>query len=406
MKDLKDISKRMKEKIEASGIKEKIQDVTEKVKVSSVVGDIQKGISKISLRDKSILAFSRTCSRKYIELGETVTVTIKLQSRYETGVLDCIVTDEIPPQFELIGDMPSMVYQLNTREEKEYQYRIRALMGGHFSTSAICEIENKFSLDDLPSNDMELYVSPLSIQMNEEEMMQEQWKEAGFIFTNISKENMTNLTVSLKQDSKFALDKAQTYDKLLLPNQRVVIPLVLKTGESGSVSLDLDVACIDENGKKYTTEKNFLVSVIEADKTVTKVDIGAIGKVVGSGATVIEDSVVQKKVDIGAIGKVVGSGATVIEDSVVQRSTIGGAESGEEGEPLEKSDRIVQRSDIQGAIDVPEAGRRCPNCNNELQEGWKICPFCGNKLELKCHRCHQRVEEGWAVCPFCGTTLK
>ena len=301
MTDLKGISKKMKEKIDASGIKEKMQSVTEKVKIGSVLA-----------RDKSVLAFSKTCTRKYIEIGGKVTVTIKLQSRYESGVLDCIVTDEIPPQFELISEMPSMIYQLSPREEKEYQYEIRATVGGHFSTRAMCEIENKFSLDDIPSNDMEIYVSPLNIQMKEQEMAQGQWKEQEFIFKNLSKENMTSITVSLKTASKFALDKAPTYNKLMTPNQSVVIPLLLKTQESGSVSVDLDVACIDENGEKYTTEKKFLVPVIETDKTVTKVDIGSIGEVVSSQAT-------------------------LIKESVIQRSTIGDAGTKDESEPLEES---------------------------------------------------------------------
>lgn len=382
-----EVSEKIKTTIESSGIKEKMQDVTEKAKVGSVVGSIKKGISKVSSRDKSILAFSKTCSNNHIAIGETVTVTLKLQSRYETGVLDCIVTDEIPPQFELIGDMPTMIYQLKPQEEKEYQYRVKANVGGHFSTIAMCEIENKFSLDDIPSNDMEIYVSPLSIQMKVEEMMQEQWKEVGFTFKNISKANMVSITVASKQGSNFALDKAQAYDKTLTPNQSIVIPLVLKTQESGSVSMDLDITCIDENGKKHTTEKNFLVSVIEAVKSVTKVDIGSIGEIVAAGAT-------------------------QIKESVIQRSTVGGTETKEEVEPSEKSTSvevsgsIVQRTKISGGTDEPAVGRTCPNCNKELQEGWAACPFCGTKLELKCPNCDHNVEEGWQVCPFCSEKLK
>lgn len=62
--------------------------------------------------------------------GETVTVTIKLQSRYETGVLDCIVTDEIPPQFELTGDMPAMIYQLNCNQSVEEGWSVCPFCGG------------------------------------------------------------------------------------------------------------------------------------------------------------------------------------------------------------------------------------------------------------------------------------
>lgn len=118
--------------------------------------------------------------------------------------------------------------------------------------------------------------------------------------------------------------------------------------------------------------------------------------------------------DIGAIGEVVASGATQIKESVIQRSTVGGAETkgAVEDEPLEKSKSIevsgsiVERSEISGGMDATEAGRTCPKCNNKLQEGWKICPFCGTKLELKCPNCGQSVEEGWSVCPFCGEKLE
>ncbi|MCL0048243.1 zinc ribbon domain-containing protein [Dehalococcoidia bacterium] len=386
MKDIKDFSRIVKDRIDASGIKEKIQDATQKAKVDAVVSGIQKGIVKIS-GDESILSFSKVCSNKYIEIGEAITITIKLQSRRRAGLLDCIVTDEIPPQFELIGDMPDMVCQLAPGEEKEYQYRIRANTGGHFSTRAVCEIENKFSLDDLLSNEMEVYVSPLSIQMKAQEMIQEQWKPLDCIFKNISKENIASITVSLKENSKFELDKTLVCTEFLRPNQSVVIQPVLRTRESGFVSLNLDVVCIDVNGVKYHAEKDFLVQVMEADKTVTKVDIGSIGEVVSSGAT-------------------------QIKDSVIQRSTVGAAETGKTGDSstkgrsIEVSDSIVQRSEIGGGADASDVERRCAKCNHKLQEGWRMCPFCGTELELKCSQCGQKVEAEWIACPFCGGKLK
>ena len=422
MKGLKNLSKRVKEKIESGDIQKTItgkvnigsvvsagdklkgkidaSGITEKAKSgsASVVGGIQKGISKISLGEKSILAFSRTCSEQYIEIGKTVTVTIKLKSRYEAGVLDCIVTDEVPPQFELIGEMPLMEYQLNPNEETEYQYRVRANVGGHFRTRAMCEIENKFSLDDIPSNEMEIYVSPLGIRMTEPEMLQDQWKEIGFIFENLSDEVMMNLAVSLKKDSKFDMDSVPTCAETLAPDQCVTIPLVLKTQESGSVNLELDVTCTDENGEKHSTEKSFLVSVVESDKTVTKVDIGSIGEVVASGATQIKESVIQKSVVGGAAIKegegdemlYEGSRSVEVSGSIVQRSEIGGATSATESEPKHE----------------PEPEKTCPKCGNAVQAGWNMCPFCGNELELKCPNCDHGVEGGWNMCPFCGGKLK
>jgi len=386
MKDVTSIFNKIKKGVDSNGIKEKVFDINEKVKVCSMVKSIQKGISKISLGDKSILAFSKTCTKKYIELNETVTVTIQLQSRYETGVLDCIVTDEIPPQFELIGDMPEMIYQLDPHEEKEYQYKIKAKVGGHFSMRAICEIENKFSLEDILSNDIEIYVSPLSIQMKTVEMIQEQWKEVDFIFKNISKETIKCMTVSLKRNSNFALEKTQTCNNQITPNQNIVVSLGLKTQESGSVNIDLDVTCVDEHGNKYHTEKNFLVSVIEVDKTTTKVDIGSIGELVASGATQVKDSVIQRSTigaadTSGTINPSMGGGCVKVNDSVVQRSEIGGGSS------------------------VNNVEKKCA-CNNTLKEEWKMCPFCGIELELNCHKCNQKVEAGWKMCPFCGEKLK
>ncbi|MEA3283119.1 MAG: zinc ribbon domain-containing protein [Euryarchaeota archaeon] len=401
------VGDKLKEMIDASSITEKVQDVTEKTKTSSVVTDIRKGISKISSGDRSILAFSKTCSKRYAEIGETVTVTIKLESRHKTGVLDCIVTDEIPPQFELIGEMPSMVYQLSPREAKEYQYTVRTAVGGHFRTRAMCEIENKFSLDDIPSNDMEIYVSPLGIRTLEVAVVQGQWKEIDFTFENLSNEEMTDITVSLKKDSKFDLDKVPNYSETLAPGMNVTIPLVIKTQESGSVSLNLNVACTDEHGEKCTTEKNFLVSVIESDKTVTKVDIGSIGEVVASGATQIKESVIQRS----------AVGGAAIEEGEGSEMLYAGSRSS-----VEVSGSIVQRSEMGGATGAgattpepepepepkpeSESEKVCPKCNNVVQAGWKMCPFCGTGLELKCPGCDRDVEEGWKMCPFCGGKLR
>lgn len=427
MKGLKGLSKKMKEKIEKidiSDIQEKITDkvnvdsvvgvgdelkkridasgITEKIKTSSVVKDVQKGISKISSGDKSLLAFSKTCSKTYTEIGETVTVTIKLESRHKTGVLDCIVTDEMPPQFELIGEMPSMVDQLGPREAKEYQYTVRVAVGGHFRTKAMCEIENKFSLDDIPSNDMEIHVSPLGIRIPEVAMVQSQWNEIDFTFENLSNEEMTDITVSLKKDSKFDPDKVPTYDETLAPGMSVTIPLVLKTQESGSVSLDLNVVCVDEHGEKCTTEKNFLVSVAESDKTVTKVEIGSIGEVVASGATQIKESVIQRSAVGGAVIKEgeesemlhEGSRTVEVSGSIVQRSEMGGATGTGDTKPEPESEP------------ESESEKVCPKCNNGVQAGWKMCPFCGTGLELKCPDCDHDVEEGWKMCPFCGAHLR
>ena len=293
-----------------------------------------------------------------------------------------------------------MECQLNPNEEKEYQYKIQANVGGHFRTRAMCEIENKFSLDDIPSDTMEIYVSPLGIRIAEVEVRQDQWKEIGFIFENLSDEVMTNLSVSLKKGSKFDMDNIPTHDGTLAPDQCVTIPMVMKTKEIGSVSLDLVVACTDENGEKYTTEKNFLVQVAESDKTVTKVDIGEIGKVVSSGATNIEG-------DVSATRSVVG-GAAINEGWGDDMLYDGGksAEAEVNGSIARRSARGSETCATESKTEPkPEPEKTCPKCGDAVQIGWKMCPFCGTQLELKCPNCDHDVEEGWKMCPFCGEQL-
>ena len=47
---------------------------------------------------------------------------------------------------------------------------------------------------------------------------------------------------------------------------------------------------------------------------------------------------------------------------------------------------------------------KCPKCQSEVQEGWKVCPACRNKLpeEGKCLSCGKELKAGWKACPFCG----
>jgi RNA polymerase subunit RPABC4/transcription elongation factor Spt4 len=51
--------------------------------------------------------------------------------------------------------------------------------------------------------------------------------------------------------------------------------------------------------------------------------------------------------------------------------------------------------------------KECSKCGQGIQEGWKLCPACGNPLEeKKCLKCGQTVQEGWKLCPACGNSLE
>ena len=46
---------------------------------------------------------------------------------------------------------------------------------------------------------------------------------------------------------------------------------------------------------------------------------------------------------------------------------------------------------------------KCPDCQHDVQEGWKACPACGARLSEKrpCPACGKELDSAWKVCPFC-----
>jgi len=56
----------------------------------------------------------------------------------------------------------------------------------------------------------------------------------------------------------------------------------------------------------------------------------------------------------------------------------------------------------QGAAATP-AGRSCPQCAGPLEEGFKVCPFCG--LALCCAQCGRPLRAEWRHCPHCGGAI-
>ena len=100
-----------------------------------------------------------------------------------------------------------------------------------------------------------------------------------------------------------------------------------------------------------------------------------------------------------AAGDLYEGGKVEIRDSVVTRTDFGGKSTN--GINIEGS--IVRRSSI-GEDDATEETTRlqCSNCGGELQEGWKACPSCGERVIMKCNHCGKEIEEGWKVCPYCG----
>lgn len=49
----------------------------------------------------------------------------------------------------------------------------------------------------------------------------------------------------------------------------------------------------------------------------------------------------------------------------------------------------------------------CPNCQKQIEPGFKLCPYCGTETNIStgCPSCKKEVKPDWMLCPYCGTTL-
>jgi RNA polymerase subunit RPABC4/transcription elongation factor Spt4 len=49
----------------------------------------------------------------------------------------------------------------------------------------------------------------------------------------------------------------------------------------------------------------------------------------------------------------------------------------------------------------------CPECGEELEEGFEICPNCGYELKpISCPKCGKEISRSFNLCPYCGNQLK
>ncbi len=47
----------------------------------------------------------------------------------------------------------------------------------------------------------------------------------------------------------------------------------------------------------------------------------------------------------------------------------------------------------------------CPQCGNEVQQGFVSCPNCGQKLSANCSNCGTALRPEWKLCPQCGNEV-
>jgi len=68
---------------------------------------------------------------------------------------------------------------------------------------------------------------------------------------------------------------------------------------------------------------------------------------------------------------------------------------------------LVQRAAAAAArpiiLDPPAATRSCIGCGAQTETDFKVCPFCG--CSLRCPECDNPLQSGWRICPTCATPI-
>lgn len=59
------------------------------------------------------------------------------------------------------------------------------------------------------------------------------------------------------------------------------------------------------------------------------------------------------------------------------------------------------------AAAVPAAASKtCGKCGKQVEESFRICPYCGDSLVAVCPGCSRPTTQGWKVCPYCSADLE
>lgn len=55
---------------------------------------------------------------------------------------------------------------------------------------------------------------------------------------------------------------------------------------------------------------------------------------------------------------------------------------------------------------LPEWELFCPACDDVIEADFIICPSCKETLKHTCRECEKEIREGWKVCPYCQAKQK
>jgi type IV pilus assembly protein PilB len=58
--------------------------------------------------------------------------------------------------------------------------------------------------------------------------------------------------------------------------------------------------------------------------------------------------------------------------------------------------------EVSRVVQVDDRERRCPQCEQAIDEKFALCPHCLFRLRLSCDSCGAPMQKQWKSCPFCG----
>lgn len=61
---------------------------------------------------------------------------------------------------------------------------------------------------------------------------------------------------------------------------------------------------------------------------------------------------------------------------------------------------------VEERIGQEKTSDMCPECMEDIESDFIICPSCKYELKNTCVECHKEIRKTWKVCPYCQTKQK
>lgn len=71
--------------------------------------------------------------------------------------------------------------------------------------------------------------------------------------------------------------------------------------------------------------------------------------------------------------------------------------------PPETLDEQYERAlEEEALLDEIRERQACPTCKTHVEPTFLLCPTCATQLKRRCSNCNELLQLGWKLCPYCG----